>query len=147
MSHSQDYVVVSQAESDETPYPYVHVNGDGTVRELHPSEREYLQTLFSPFDGGRPYVKISFDSRDGWGSVEGFCLRSCIPARLPIASAPADDPNPPMSKEEYVDWLKKKMVGFEVVESEDGTVAARRVAKRASIFQRFSAWVGLRRVD
>jgi len=140
------YPVVSEAEAKETPYPYVHVNGDGTVRELHSSEREYLQTPFSSFDGGRPYVKSAFDSRDGWGSIEGFCLRSCIPGRFPIASAPADDPNPPMSKAEYVNWLQKKMVGFEVVESEDGTVTAARVAKPASILERFSAWVGLRRV-
>ena len=103
MSHSQEYAVVTPAEAGQSPYPFVHVNGDGTIRELHQAEREYLQTPFSPFDGGRPYVKSSFDARDGWGSVEGFCLRSYVPRGVPIASAPTDDPNPPMSETEQID--------------------------------------------
>jgi len=33
------------------PYPYVHVNADGSARELHPSERRYLETEFKGGDG------------------------------------------------------------------------------------------------
>jgi hypothetical protein len=130
MSQSQMHPLVSRSEAHQDPYPYVYVTDDGTVRELHQAERDYLQTPFYPYDGDRPYVKVDFDSRDGWGNLKGFCLRSVIPGNLPIASAPADDPNPPMSKAEHVEWLRKKMVGFEVVERADGTVEMKRVPKQ-----------------
>ena len=48
------------------PYPYVHVNGDGTARELHPNERQYLESEFRPGDGAAPYVKSSYAERNGW---------------------------------------------------------------------------------
>jgi hypothetical protein len=38
--------VVSGAEADTEPYPYIYVNPDGNARELLPSEREYLETRF-----------------------------------------------------------------------------------------------------
>ena len=99
MSEPKLYPVVSAGEARQSPYPYVYVNHDGTVRELHETERGYLEEPFSPFDGGRPYVKTSFDDRDGWGSIKGFCHRSHVPPQLPVAAAPAADPNPPMSAE------------------------------------------------
>jgi len=123
---AKTYAVVSPAEARAAQYPYVYVNDDGSVRELHASERQYLEEAFSPFDGGRPYVKGSFDARDGWGSIKGFCQRSEVPGDLLIAPAPAEDPSPPMTKEQHVAWLKEKMVGFEVIEKPDGSVEMKR---------------------
>ena len=87
-------VVVSENDARLVPYPYVCVNEDGTVRELRPTEREYLETAFHPCDGARPFVKQTYYARNGRGDIEGFCPRSAIPDRRTIADAPHDDPNP-----------------------------------------------------
>ena len=126
MSESSTYQVVSPSEAAQEPYPYVRVNEDRTVRELHDSERRYLEEPFSPFDGGRPYVKAEYESLNGWGSIEGFCHRRSIPREMPISAAPSEDPDPPMSKEQRMEWLRKKIVGLEVIERPDGSVAMKR---------------------
>ncbi len=129
MTQARKYSVVSPSEAKESPYPYVYVNDDGTVRELHEAERKYLEEPFSPYDGARPNVKGDIEARDGWGSVAGYCHRSAIPLNLQIANAPLEDPFRPMSKAEHIEWLKKRMPGFEVVERADGTVVAKRLRK------------------
>ncbi len=68
----------------EPGFETVYVNQDGSVRELSPQERKYLAEEFHPTDGGRPYIKSSYGSRDGWGSRSGFLARRRVPARLPI---------------------------------------------------------------
>jgi hypothetical protein len=67
-------------------FQYVYVNQDGSARELTESEREYLDTDFEGGDGGRPYVKFRYESKDGWGSISGFIQRRQVPAKIPIAS-------------------------------------------------------------
>src|ERR1700735_5767327 len=79
MIHPKAYAVVSADEAAHDSYPYAFVNDDGSARELHAAEREYLERPFIPFDGGCPYVKSAFDARDGWGSVKGFLQRSKLP--------------------------------------------------------------------
>ena len=129
---SKMYAVVSATEGVQDPYPYTFVNHDGTARELHAAERQYLEQPFLPTDGGRPYVKSTFDARDGWGSVKGFVHRSKLPDDLFVAPAPANNPNPPMSKEDHIAFLKEKAVqfGFEVIEKSDGTVEMKRGTKK-----------------
>jgi hypothetical protein len=128
MIQSAMYAMVSAAEAAQTQYPYIFVNHDGTVRELHASERQYLEQAFMPADGGRPYVKSTFDACDGCGSVKGFLHRSKIPDGLSVAPAPANNPNPPMSKADQIAFLKEKAVqfGLEVVDKSDGTVQVKR---------------------
>jgi len=63
---------------------FVYVNQDGSVRELSPEEAAYLSTAFSGGDSGRPYIKDSYESRDGWGSLSGFIARSAIPTQIGI---------------------------------------------------------------
>jgi hypothetical protein len=59
----------------EPGFKFVYVNQDGSVRELSPEERGYLSEEFPGEDGGRPYIKWSYESRDGWGSKSGFIER------------------------------------------------------------------------
>ena len=117
------YVVVDAAASSLEPYPYVFVENDGSVRELHSEERKYLETPFSPFDGGRPYTKEDYESKDGWKSIKGFCLRAKIPGGVGIAAAPDENPNPKLSKAELGKLLREK--GFEITEQSGGTVIAK----------------------
>ena len=127
---NKTFAVVDSATALQRPYPYVFVNKDGAVRELHSGERKYLETPFSPFDGGRPYIKKGYDSKNGWKSIEGFCLRSKIPEDLPITDEPNEYPNQLMSKTDQIEFLRKKMNGFEITEQSDGTVTAKRVPKK-----------------
>lgn len=98
MTSKATYVVVSATDALKRPYPFVHVDADGSVRELHDAERGYLETAFSPFDGALPYVESNYQDKNGWGSIEGFCPRSAVPPGSAIADAPDGDPNPPKSR-------------------------------------------------
>jgi hypothetical protein len=124
------FAVVSKDEAKTVPYPYVYVNDNGTVRELHPSERSHLETPFHPADGARPYIKSSFDTRDGWGSISGFCLRFNIPSNIEILEPPLEDPAEASKKmllAKQIMLAKEK--GFEVIENADGTITMRRKPK------------------
>jgi hypothetical protein len=101
------------------PYPYVHVNADGTARELHPNERQYLESEFGPGDGAAPYVKSSYAERNGWGDLTGYLARSNLPHGTQLQDAPTQDPSRPLSKTEYIAWLRGK--GMEIAEKSDGS--------------------------
>jgi hypothetical protein len=63
---------------------FVYVNQDGSVRELSPDECEYLAQTFHPGDSGRPYIKTSYESQDGWGSLSGFLPRKHVPTHIEV---------------------------------------------------------------
>jgi hypothetical protein len=86
------FTIVSQQAANQDPYLYVFVQDDGTVRELRPDERAYLETPFLPSDGARPAIKDSYTSKNGWGSQQGFCQRAKIPAGIEVLK-----PEPPAS--------------------------------------------------
>jgi hypothetical protein len=110
--------------SSAAPYPYIYVNADGTARELHANERQYLETEFRPGDGAAPYIKGSYPQRNGWGDLGGFLERSRLPRDIPIQDAPAEDPTRALStKEQQIAWLRSK--GMEVIENSDGTFNVR----------------------
>lgn len=98
------FFIVSQQAANQDPYPYVYVQDDGTVRELRPAERVYLETPFLPSDGARPAIKDSYTSKNGWGSQQGFCQRAKIPAGIeflkpePPASPLQEDPADPQGQ-------------------------------------------------
>ncbi len=129
MSRDIKFTVVNPTEALQEPYAYVFVNKDGSVRELRSEERKFLETPFSPFDGGRPYTKDDYESKNGWGEIEGFCLRSKIPGGLLIGGAP-DSEARPWSKADQIEFLRKKMTGFDLTEQSDGTVVAKRITKK-----------------
>lgn len=117
------FAVVSDKEAKTVPYPYVYVNDDGSVRELHQEERIYLETPFHPADGARPYIKSSYNQKDGWGNLAGFCRRSKIPSNHVILAAPIDDPAK-TSKEIFMeDEIRlAEENGFEVIKNADGSL-------------------------
>ena len=56
------------------------MSSDGTARELHASERQYLETEFRGGDGAMPYIKNSYSERDGWSEISSYLKRSELPA-------------------------------------------------------------------
>ncbi|WP_282163357.1 hypothetical protein [Ulvibacterium marinum] len=60
-------------------FEYVYVEEDGTVRELHNDEIEYLNTEFAPSDGARPYIKSRYTQLTPDKKISGFLLRKKIP--------------------------------------------------------------------
>jgi hypothetical protein len=92
------------------PYPYIYVNADGTARELHASERAWLETEYTLGDGAMPRIKDSYDERNGWGEIRGYLQRADLPAGMAVGDAPAEDPIKPMSIDEFIAYLAKKGV-------------------------------------
>jgi hypothetical protein len=99
-------------------YPYIYINAVGTARELHPNERAWLETEYTLGDGAAPRVKDSYQERNGWGEIRGYLKRAALPAGMPVADAPAEDPRRPMSREDTIAWLRGK--GVRVTESGGG---------------------------
>jgi len=128
MPEPRMFSIVSAEEASRTPYPYVQVDEDGTVRELHSYERKHLETLFSPYDGARPYVKSSYRSKTPSGSIRGFCPRSQIPGGLVVRKEPDKIPTP-MSKADMLAALKSRLTGFELSKNSDGNDIFKRVKK------------------
>jgi hypothetical protein len=108
--------------SRKSNYPYIHVEADGSARELHPDEITYLATVFHPTDGARPYIKSRYRQQDGWGEITGYLKRSRLPASIPIAAAPYSKPKMHLSREENIQFLRDK--GCDVIENADGSYTA-----------------------
>jgi hypothetical protein len=101
-------------------YAYVYVNADGTARELHSNERQYLETEFLPGDGAAPSVKDSYAERNGWGEIKGYLERSKIPKDTLIQEAPKEDPTRLMNVDELAEWLRGKGAKVTVRGKEQG---------------------------
>jgi hypothetical protein len=99
----------------------LYINADGSARELHPSEREYLDTPFRGDDGNRPRLKRSYSEKDGWGEISGFMERSKLPLGYAIGPAPQQEPATfkPLTQAELIQFLRDK--GVEVTECPDGS--------------------------
>jgi|SRR6185437_2859755 len=113
------YAIVTAAESATKPYPYVYVEVDGSARELHSSERAYLEQYFLPFDSGRPYVKWRYRQKDGWGELSGDLRRSKLPRSVRVQPAPLELPNKSLTDE-----LRER--GLDVTGNDDGSLTARK---------------------
>jgi hypothetical protein len=101
---------------------FVHVNQDGSVRELSPAEKAYLSEEFSGGDSGRPYIKSTYMSRDGWGSISGFIARRRVPVRIKIL--PVHPDYDARAKELGFDMLGSNRAAGDIIEIRaDGSVA------------------------
>lgn len=121
------FPIVSADEAKSNPYPYVYVNEDGSVRELHASERAELEKPYSPLDGGQPYVKYTYEQRNGMKRLEGFCPRSKIAKNIRILPPPQEDPAI-IARKQHAAWMIQyaKNHGFKYVENDDGSVIIER---------------------
>ena len=68
------------------PADYVHVEDDGTARELEADEIEYLGTAFHGADGARPYIKGGYEQLTPDNRIGGYLLRDKLPAGVRIKS-------------------------------------------------------------
>ncbi len=57
----------------------IHVEDDGSWRDLSKDEIDYLRTRFAPTDGDRPYIKTSYDEHTPTGSLKGYLARRKLP--------------------------------------------------------------------
>jgi hypothetical protein len=84
--------VVDEDQARAEPYPYVYLDADESARELHHSERTYLETSFDAFDGARPAIKENYAHKNGWGEIRGFLKRSGLPSGMQVQPAPVEVP-------------------------------------------------------
>jgi hypothetical protein len=66
----------------------VWINVDGSARELTDTEKKYVDTEFSPFDGARFYIKADYWKRNGWGDLSGYLERKKVPNGILVNPAP-----------------------------------------------------------
>lgn len=86
-------VAIVNAEEARAPfYPYVFVDDEGSVRELHRREKQLLETPFSRDDPARPHIKTTYDQRDSRGNLGGYCPRSAISNGRKIGYPPLECP-------------------------------------------------------
>ena len=125
----------------ELGFEFVYVNQDGSARETSPEERAYLSEDFDGGDSGRPYIKTSYESRDGWGSQSGFIRRRLVPASIPIVPVHPDFDR--LEKQYgYDDVLAlHHAAGDIVVTNEDGSITAKPnpAVSRKDAFERMRA--------
>jgi hypothetical protein len=74
---------------DDGGFSFVYVEDSGGAREVTLDERKYLEAVYYPDDGGRPYIKFRYESRAPDGRLGGFLKRRQLPQRVAIAPAPA----------------------------------------------------------
>jgi hypothetical protein len=60
-------------------FKYVHVEKDGSVRELDKDEQAYLLEEFHLNDGARPYIKFNYWQRTPDKLLHGSLKRSRVP--------------------------------------------------------------------
>jgi hypothetical protein len=85
---------VSSNQARKLPYPYVYLEEDGKFRELTAEERQYLEEVFHPADGGRPYIKHTLYGKTVDGKLSGFLKRSKLPRGLKVGEALPPEPPP-----------------------------------------------------
>ena len=82
-----EFMIEIQPESD---FEYVHVEEDGSVRELTREERGYLKEGFAPTDGARPYIKFKYKSKTPDDKLWGFLPRNKVPKNIEIENLKMD---------------------------------------------------------
>ena len=74
----------------DSDFEYVHVEEDGSVRELTREERGYLMEEFAPTDGARPYIKFRYKSKTPDDKLWGFLPRKKVPKNIEIENIKMD---------------------------------------------------------
>jgi hypothetical protein len=132
------FALVSAEDAAREPYPYVKVTDDGKVHELDQEDRAYLQERFHPCDGARPFVKSSYEDKNGWGNLGGFCARKHIPTGIRIDAAPIDRAGQLPLIDELREMSEK--AGLEFVDNEDGSYTTRKKYNNATKVPWWAFW-------
>jgi hypothetical protein len=74
----------------ENGFEFVYVENNGNVRELDNEEMKYLKEKFHPNDGGRPYIKTSYEELTPDGKISGFIYRIRVPKKITIEKEKAN---------------------------------------------------------
>lgn len=106
----------------EPGFLYVYVNQDGSARELSPEEQAYLSEEFSGADGGRPYIKWSYWSREGWGSRSGYIERRRVPFWVNILPVSPDYDAAVKELDQNWEELSHRAAGDTVIKNPDGSI-------------------------
>lgn len=128
----------SNLRTNEPGFRFVHMNQDGTVRELSRVEQAIFGQSYRPGDGAAPFIKARHDERNGWGSLSGFIDRKHVPTAMSIQPVdPAYSPTPINSEflmrlhEGSGDRLTKTAGGFTV---EPGSLDPKEALRRSTEF-------------
>ncbi len=78
------FKLFAPSRKNEAGTEFVYVEEDGTVRELHQQEIDYLNAPFNYYDKARPLVKKSFHERNDQKKISGFILRRRVPRDIKI---------------------------------------------------------------
>ena len=132
------FALVSAKDATRELYPYVHVTDEGKVHELDQEDRDYLQERFHPCDGARPFVKLSYEDKNGWGNLGGFCARKHIPKGVSIDATPIDR----AAQLPLIDELREmsEKAGVEFVENQDGSYTTRKKSIVAAAVPWWAFW-------
>lgn len=68
-----------------SPFPYVYVNEDGSVRELTEDEREHISAKYHGADGNRPYIKGKYQQLTPDKKILGYLPRKKVPKGINIS--------------------------------------------------------------
>jgi len=66
---------------------YVHIEADGSARELDERERRYIEQRFHYANGDRPYVKQTYEQRTPDDRIWGYLHRFALPEGMSVAPA------------------------------------------------------------
>jgi hypothetical protein len=72
----------------------IYIDFDGAAYELTAEDKLYIDAEFAPGDSGAPAIKCDYGSRNGWGLLDGFLMRTKLPGGVPIHPASQRPPSP-----------------------------------------------------
>jgi hypothetical protein len=76
----------------------IYIDFDGAAYELTAQDKIYVDTEFAPGDSGGPSIKCDYGSRNGWGLLDGFLMRTKLPEGVPIHPASERPPSSPRAR-------------------------------------------------
>ncbi len=71
----------------------IYIDFDGAAYELTAQDKSYVDTEFAPGDSGGPSIKCDYGSRNGWGLLDGFLMRTKLPEGVPVNPASERPPS------------------------------------------------------
>lgn len=83
-AHLYSFFLYPSLRPKEAGFEYVHVDYDGSVRELYEEEKKELKRKYPGGDSGRPYIKYKYEEKTPDGKISGYIPRRRVPKEIPI---------------------------------------------------------------